>query len=82
MNPTVYLTLALALAVAPAVRAQSAGDAFSSLTDSIVANNILAKYNLTKHGSDRVRRALATNGLSVSRRVLNGLLSIRLAARR
>ena len=63
MNPTVYLTLALALAVAPAVRAQSAGDAFSSLTDSIVANNILAKYNLSKHRSDSLA-LLSDNNLS------------------
>lgn len=62
MNLPITLTLALALSAAPAVSAQSA-DAFSAISDSIVSNNILAKYNLSKHRSDSLA-LLADNNLS------------------
>lgn len=62
MNLPVTLISALALAVAPTVGAQSS-DAFSSITESIVSNNILSKYNLSKHRSDSLA-LLSDNNLS------------------
>ena len=62
MNLPITLTLAFALSAATAVSAQSA-DAFSAISDSIVSNNILAKYNLSKHRSDSLA-LLADNNLS------------------